>query len=152
MSLARSEDSPQRFYSMSAQIRLERNAYYDTREATQKGDLDVTLWLEWFLACLDRAFDGAEAILAHVFRKAAFRKQHAEAPLNKRQRDILNRLLHGFEGKPTSSKYAKIEKCSPDTALRDISELVEGGMLAKDEGGRNTSYSLRATGDNPPDQ
>lgn len=143
MSLARSEGSSQRFYSMSAQIRVERNAYYDMLESTQKGDLDVTLWLEWFLACLDRAFDGAEAILAHVFQKAEFWKQHAEAPLNKRQRDILNRLLDGFEGKLTSSKYAKIEKCSADTALRDISELVDRGILTKDEGGgRNTSYSL----------
>jgi Fic family protein len=142
MSLARSEDSPQRFYSMSAQIRVERNAYYDMLEATQKGDLDVTSWLEWFLACLDRAFDGAETILTHVFRKAEFWKKHAEAALNKRQRDILNRLLDGFEGKLTSSKYAMIEKCSPDTALRDINELVERGILAKDVGGgRNTSYS-----------
>ncbi|MCC8958593.1 Fic family protein [Bradyrhizobium sp. Pear77] len=143
MWLARSEHSPQRFYSMSAQIRVERNAYYDMLEATQKGELDVTQWLEWFLACLDRAFDGAEAILAHVFRKAAFWKQYVEAPLNKRQRDILNRLLDGFEGKLTSSKYAKIEKCSADTALRDINELVDRGILTKDEGGgRNTSYSL----------
>jgi Fic family protein len=144
MSLARSEGSPQRFYSMSAQIRLERNAYYDMLEATQKGDLNVTLWLEWFLACLDRAFDGAEAVLAHVFHKAEFWKKYAEAPLNKRQRDILNRLLDGFDGKLTSSKYAKIEKCSPDTALRDINELVKRDILAKDEGGgRNTSYSLK---------
>lgn len=108
-----------------------------------KGDLDVTSWLEWFLACLDRAFDGAEAVLANVFHKAEFWKNYAQAPLNRRQRDILNRLLDGFEGKLTSSKYAKIEKCSADTALRDISELVERGMLVKDEGGgRNTSYSL----------
>jgi Fic family protein len=143
MSLARSEDSPQRFYSMSAQIRVERNAYYDMLEATQKGDLHVTQWLEWFLACLDRAFDGAEMILAQVFQKAKFWKQHAEAPLNKRQRDILNRLLDGFEGKLTSSKYAKIEKCSADTALRDINELIALGIVLKDEGGgRNTSYSL----------
>lgn len=143
MSLARSEDSPQRFYSMSAQIRVERNAYYDMLEATQKGDLDVTSWLEWFLACLDRAFDGAEAVLANVFHKAEFWKKYAQAQLNKRQRDILNRLLDGFEGKLTSSKYAKIEKCSADTALRDISELVDHGILTKDEGGgRSTSYSL----------
>lgn len=143
MSLARSEDSPQRFYSMSAQIRVERNAYYDMLEATQKGDLDVTEWLEWFLACLERAFDGAEALLANVFRKAAFWRKYAQASFNKRQRDILNRLLDGFEGKLTSSKYAKIEKCSPDTALRDISELIGRRILMKDEGGgRNTSYSL----------
>lgn len=143
MSLARSEESPQRFYSMSAQIRLERNAYYDMLEATQKGDLDVTRWLEWFLACLGRAFDGAEAVLSSVLRKAEFWKVHAVTPLNDRQRDILNRLLDGFEGKLTSSKWAKIEKCSADTALRDINELVARGILARDEaGGRSTSYSL----------
>jgi Fic family protein len=143
MSLARSEDSPQRFYSMSAQIRLERKAYYDLLEATQKGGLDITAWLEWFLACLNRAFDGAETILATVFRKAEFWKKHAAAPLNDRQRDILNRLLDTFEGKLTSSKYATIEKTSPDTALRDINNLVERGILKKDEGGgRSTSYSL----------
>jgi Fic family protein len=143
MFLARSEDSPQRFYSMSAQIRLERQAYYDRLEATQKGDLNITPWLEWFLGCLDRAFDGTETILAAVFRKAEFWKKHAAAPLNDRQRDVLNRLLDGFEGKLTSSKYATIEKTSPDTALRDINDLVERGILRKDEGGgRSTSYSL----------
>jgi Fic family protein len=143
MFLARSEDSPQRFYSMSAQIRLERQAYYDRLEATQKDDLDITPWLEWFLGCLDRAFDGTETILAAVFRKAEFWKKHAAAPLNDRQRDVLNRLLDGFEGKLTSSKYATIEKTSPDTALRDINDLVERGILKKDEGGgRSTSYSL----------
>jgi Fic family protein len=143
MSLARSEDSPQRYYSMSAQIRLERKEYYDMLEATQKGDLDITPWLEWFLACLDRAFEGAEKVLANVFRKAEFWRKHQAAPLNDRQRDILNRLLEGFEGKLTSSKWAKIERCSPDTALRDINELVERGILTKDPaGGRSTSYSL----------
>jgi Fic family protein len=143
MSLARSEDSPQRFYSMSAQIRLERKAYYDMLEATQKGDLDVTPWIAWFLGCLDRAFDGAEQTLAIVFRKAEFWKKHSAAPLNERQRDILNRLLDGFDGKLTSSKWATIEKCSQDTALRDIADLVERGLLSKNEGGgRSTSYSL----------
>ena len=143
MSLARSEASPQRFYSMSAQIQLERQAYYEMLEATQKGDLDITRWLEWFLACLDRAFDGAEAILSSVFRKAEFWRVNAATSLNDRQRDILNRLLDGFEGKLTSSKWAKIEKCSADTALRDINELVAHGILARDEGGgRSTSYSL----------
>jgi Fic family protein len=149
MSLARSEDSPQRFYSMSAQIRLERNAYYDILERTQKADtLDITPWLEWFLACLDRAFDGAETILATVFKKAEFWKKHAAAQLNDRQRDMLNRLFDGFDGKLTSSKYATIEKTSPDTALRDITDLVARGILKKDEGGgRSTSYSLVASGD-----
>jgi Fic family protein len=143
MSLARSEDSSQRFYSMSAQIRLERKAYYDMLEATQKGELDITPWLEWFLGCLDRAFDGAEQTLAAVFQKADFWKKHAAAKINERQRDILNRLLDGFEGKLTSSKWALIEKCSPDTALRDIQDLVEQGILVKDDGGgRSTSYSL----------
>jgi Fic family protein len=143
LSLARSEASPQRFYSMSAQIQLERQAYYEMLETTQKGDLDITRWLEWFLACLDRAFDGAEAILSSVFRKAEFWRVNAATSLNDRQRDILNRLLDGFEGKLTSSKWAKIEKCSADTALRDINELVAHGILARDEGGgRSTSYSL----------
>jgi len=143
MMLARSEDSSQRFYSMSAQIRLERKAYYDTLEATQKGGLDITQWLEWFLGCLDRAFDGAEKILAAVFQKAEFWKKHGSAPLNERQRDMLNRLLDGFEGGLTSSKWAAIEKCSPDTALRDINELVARNILKRDTGGgRSTSYSL----------
>jgi Fic family protein len=143
MSLARSEDSPQRFYSMSAQIQQERKDYYDILETMQKGDLDITPWLEWFLGCLDRAFDGAEKTLAAVFQKAEFWKKHAAAPLNERQRDILNRMLDGFEGKLTSSKWATIEKCSPDTALRDINELVDRGILRKDDGGgRSTSYSL----------
>lgn len=146
MQLARSEESPQRFYSMSAQIRQERKAYYDILEGTQKGDLDITEWLMWFLACLGRAFDGAETILAGVLGKARFWEAHAGDALNERQRDMLNRLLDGFEGKLTSSKWATIEKCSPDTALRDISDLLERGVLVKDEGGgRSTSYSLAET-------
>lgn len=143
MSLARSENSPQRFYSMSAQIRIERKAYYDILESTQKDGLDVTPWLEWFLGCLDRAFGGTETILAAVLRKADFWKKHASAKINDRQRDILNRLLDGFEGKLTSSKWAMIEKCSQDSALRDITELVELGILQREEaGGRSTSYIL----------
>lgn len=145
MSLARSEDSSQRFYSMSAQIRVERKAYYDILETTQKSDLDITEWLAWFLACLDRAFDGAEKILAAVFQKAEFWQKHAGAPFNERQRDMLNRLLGGFTGNLTSSKWATIEKCSPDTALRDITELLDRNVLKKDGGGgRSTSYSLVA--------
>lgn len=143
MALARSEESAQRFYSLSAQIRKERKTYYDKLEATQKGDLDITDWLTWFLECLDRAFDGAETILAKVLFKARFWKKHAAAKLNERQRDMLNRLLDGFAGKLTSSKWAVIEKCSPDTALRDINELLALDILFKDEGGgRSTSYSL----------
>jgi Fic family protein len=143
MSLARSEKSQQRFYSMSAQIRLERNAYYDILERTQKGGLDVTPWLSWFLGCLGRALNGAEVILANVLAKAAFWREHAQAKINIRQLDIINRLLDGFHGNLTSSKYADIEKCSPDTALRDINELIEMRILKKDGGGgRSTSYSL----------
>jgi Fic family protein len=143
MSLARSENSTQRFYSMSAQIRVERNAYYDILERTQKGDLDVTPWLAWFIGCLDRAFDGAENILKNVLDKAEFWKAHAQSKINDRQRNMINRLLDGFVGKLTSSKWASIEKCSPDTALRDINELIDAKILQKDEGGgRSTSYSL----------
>ncbi|KRR03188.1 Fic family protein [Bradyrhizobium valentinum] len=143
MSLARSEGIPQRFYSMSAQIRAERKTYYDMLESTQKGDLDVTSWLEWFLDCLDRAFSGANTVLAAVLEKTEFWKRHAAVRFNDRQRDMLNRLLDGFEGKLTSSKWAAIEKCSPDTALRDIQDLVDQDILAKGEGGgRSTSYSL----------
>jgi Fic family protein len=131
---------------MSAQIRRERKTYYDMLESTQKADLDVTSWMEWFLGCLDRAFEGAEKTLSSVFRKAEFWKAHAATPLNGRQRDMINRLLDGFDGKLTSSKWATIEKCSPDTALRDIADLVERGLLRKNEGGgRSTSYAL--TGD-----
>ena len=143
MQLARSEGSPQRFYSMSAQIRQEREAYYEILETAQKGDLDITEWLMWFLACLARAFNGAGSALAGVLTKARFWEKHAADSLNDRQRDMLKRLLDGFEGKLTSSKWAKIEKCSPDTALRDINDLLQRGILVRDEGrGRSTSYSL----------
>jgi Fic family protein len=143
MALARSEGSPQRFYSMSAQIRVERKTYYDMLEATQKGNMDVTPWLSWFLACLGRAFEGAEATLASVMVKARFWDQYRDAPFNDRQRAIINRLLNGFEGKLTSSKWALLAKCSQDTALRDIDDLMARGVLAKDAaGGRSTSYSL----------
>eukprot|EP01037_Dinobryon_pediforme_P015009 gene15009-15148_t len=143
MALARSEDSPRRFYSMSAQIRVERKAYYDILEATQRGNLDITKWLDWFLGCLDRAFEGAEVILASVLQKAKFWEAHASARLNDRQRLVLNRLLNGFEGKLTSSKYAALVKTSQDTASRDIDDLMKQGLLVKDPGGgRSTSYSL----------
>ncbi len=143
MVLARSERSPQRFYSMSAQIRQERKEYYEILELTQKGDLEITRWLEWFLACLGRAFDGAETILATVLSKARFWDQFAGAEFSERQRSMINRLLNGFEGKLTSSKWAKLEKCSQDTALRDIEDLMKRGVLTKDSaGGRSTSYSL----------
>lgn len=143
MALARSEGTHQRFYSMSAQIRLERNAYYDRLERTQKGDLEITNWILWFLACLDRAFDGAEDTLAAVLRKAAYWERFAANAINDRQRRILNALLDGFEGKLTSSKYAKITKTSQDTATRDINDLLAREMLVKNaSGGRSTSYSL----------
>ncbi len=143
MALARSEQSPQRFYSMSAQIRIERKTYYDILEKTQKGGLDITPWLEWFLGCLDRAFDGTEETLGSVLHKARFWERHADTSFNNRRRLMLNKLLDGIEGKLTSSKWAKIAKCSQDTALRDILDLVDHGILAKDPGGgRSTSYSL----------
>lgn len=143
MQLARAEDSPQRFYSMSAQIRQERTAYYAILEKTQRGDMDVTGWVLWFLECLDRAFDGAERILSTVLRKARVWDALAGQPLNERQHKVINRLLDGFEGKLTTSKWAALAKTSPDTALRDISDLVARGILVKDAaGGRSTSYSL----------
>jgi Fic family protein len=144
MALARSENSPQRFYSMSAQIRQERNDYYEILERTQKGALDVTPWMEWFLGCLGRAIDGAETTLSAVLRKARFWQTNRDVTINERQRLMLNRLLDGFEGNLTTSKWAAITKSSADTALRDILNLVERGMLARNPGaGRSTSYSLR---------
>ena len=143
MVLARSEESAQRFYSMSSQIRQERKAYYEILEATQKSDLEITPWLEWFLDCLNRAFDRAATTLAAVLRKVRFWEQHAGTSFNDRQRKIINQMLNGFEGKLTSSKWAKLAKCSHDTALRDIEDLVRKGVLVKDAaGGRSTSYSL----------
>jgi Fic family protein len=143
MVLARSEQTAQRFYSMSAQIRAERKTYYEMLEKTQRNGLDVTEWLEWFLGCLDRAFDGTEATLSGVLQKARFWEAHRSTALNDRQREMLIRLLNGFEGKLTSSKWAKMTKCSQDTALRDILDLVDRGILSKDlGGGRSTSYSL----------
>ena len=147
MVLACSERSPQRFYSMSAQIRQERKEYYEILESTQKGDLDITRWLEWFLACLGRAFNRAETILAAVLGKARFWERFAGMDFNERQRSMINKLLNGFEGKLTSSKWAKLEKCSQDTALRDIEDLIRKGVLTKDSaGGRSTSYSLAKMG------
>jgi Fic family protein len=143
MVLARQEHSPQRFYSMSAQIRQERKAYYEILEATQKGDLDITAWLEWFLDCLGRAFERAETILATVLNKARFWERFAKVEFNERQRDMVNRLFNGLEGKMTSSKWAKLAKCSQDTAARDIEDLIRKKVLVKDAaGGRSTSYSL----------
>ena len=142
--LAKSENSSQRFYSMSAQIRLERNDYYDVLETTQKGTLDITAWMQWFLNCLDHALDGTEKTLAAVFRKAQFWEKHHRTTMNNRQRMILNKLLDGFEGKLTSSKWAALTKCSQDTAHRDIQDLIDHAILIKDSGGgRSTSYLLK---------
>jgi Fic family protein len=141
--LARSEQSQQRFYSMSSQIRAERNRYYDMLEATQKGGLDVTRWLRWFLECLERAIDRAEETLASVMEKARLWDAIKGQPISERQRLVINRLLDGFEGKLTSSKWAKLAKCSQDTAARDIDDLVKRGILVRSEaGGRSTSYTL----------
>jgi Fic family protein len=149
MALARSEGSPQRFYSMSAQIRQERNDYYGILERTQSGafdrktSLDITPWMQWFLGCLGRAIGGAQIALRSVLAKARFWETFATTPLNGRQRKIVNRLLDGFDGKLTTSKYAKITDCSQDTALRDILDLVQRGMLMRgDAGGRSTNYEL----------
>jgi Fic family protein len=143
MALARSEDSPQRFYSMSAQIRQERAAYYHILERAQKGTMNITAWMEWFLGCLGRAIDGAQTTLGGVLAKARFWERMQGFPLNGRQRLVTNRLLDGFRGKLTTSKYAKLAKCSQDTALRDILPLLERGVLVRNaEGGRSTSYAL----------
>ena len=142
--LTQSEKSPQRFYSLSAQIRQERKTYYALLEKTQKSTLDITNWMEWFLDCLDRAFGATETTLSAVFQKAQFWETHANTSLSDRQRLILNKMLDGFDGKLTSSKWAKLTKCSQDTAHRDILDLVEKGILIKDSGGgRSTSYSLK---------
>ena len=143
MALARAEGSAQRFYSLSAQIQRERKAYYDQLEATQRGPLDVTPWLDWFLACLLRAVQGADGLLVGVLDKAQFWQRWAGTPLNARQTLVLNRVLDGMEGKLTNAKWAAIGKCSADTALRDINDLLSRGVLARmDGGGRNTAYTL----------
>ena len=147
MALARSEQTGQRFYSMSAQIRLERDDYYAVLERTQKGALDVTAWQNWFLNCLGRAIEGADLTLGAVMGKARFWRRFATESFNERQIKVLNKLMDGFEGKLTSSKWARIARCSQDTAYRDILDLVERGALRKDPGGgRSTSYSLTGSG------
>ncbi len=141
--LARSENSSHRFYSLSAQIQKERKQYYAILEKTQKGALDITPWIEWFFCCLRHAIEDALSTLDAILHKAQFWESLAEVPLNERQRKVINRLLDGFEGKLTTSKWAKITKCSQDTAYRDILDLTSLGILKKNpEGGRNTSYSL----------
>jgi Fic family protein len=141
--LARADRSPRRFYSLSAQVQRERSAYYGMLERSQKGTLEVTAWLAWFLAALQRAVNQAQHGLDNVLAKARFWQRFGGIPLNKRQVKLLNRLLEGFEGKLTTRKWAAIARCSADTALRDITELLEHGMLRKSAaGGRSTSYEL----------
>lgn len=148
--LARADGSPQRFYSLSAQIQRERKAYYEILERTQKGDLDVTEWLLWFLRMLGEAVRLANDALNAVLDKARFWQRMSGIALNERQVKVLNRLLDGFEGKLTSSKWAALAKCSTDTALRDIQELVTQGVLQRSgAGGRSTSYDLIARETNP---
>ena len=142
LALARSEGTGRRFYSMSARLRIERNAYYATLEATQKGDLDITGRLSWFLDVLDRALADAEAACDAVLRKAKVWERLAGHPLNERQRGMVNRLLDGFQGHLTSAKWAQIAKCSQDTALRDIEDLMDAGLLVREAGGRSTHYLL----------
>lgn len=144
MILARSENSAQRFYSMSAQIQRERYAYHDILAASQRGALNITAWLEWYFACLRHAINSSHEILDAVLTKANFWKRHEGELFSNRQRNLINRLLDGFDGKLTSSKWANIAKCSPDTALRDITGLMNRNILAKDDaGGRSTGYHLK---------
>ena len=144
MTLARSDKSVRRFYSMSAQIGVERKQYYEILEKTQKGNSDITEWILWFLQCLINAIESTDKTLSKVFRKAEFWKLHSATILNVRQQKIINRLLDGFDGKLTSSKWAKINKCSQDTALRDIQDLMKKDILQKEaSGGRSTNYELK---------
>jgi Fic family protein len=143
MALARADGTKDRFYSMSSQIEAERKDYYLQLEAAQRGDVDITRWLAWFLGCLDRAIDGADQTLAAVLYKARMWQRMNRGPVNDRQRLVINRMLNGFEGFLSTSRYAKLAKCSTDTALRDIRELLERGILVQNPGGgRSTSYRL----------
>jgi Fic family protein len=146
MLLAQSDQSNQRFYSMSAQIRTERKEYYEILEKTQKGNLDITEWIQWFLNCLINALKSTDFLLNRVLFKADFWTRHSGVLINARQKKLLNRLLDGFDGKLTSSKWAKIAKCSKDTAIRDINDLIDKNILQKEAaGGRSTNYELRST-------
>lgn len=141
--LARADKSNQRFYSMSAQIRKERKQYYEILEKTQKGNLDITDWIKWFLQCLINALKSTDSILKKVLFKADFWNKHSKTIINERQRKLITKLLEGFEGKLTSSKWAKIAKCSKDTAIRDINDLINKNILRKEAaGGRSTNYEL----------
>jgi Fic family protein len=147
MALARSDGTAQRFYSMSAQIEAERSEYYSVLERSQKGDLNITNWLMWFIACLGRSLDRAEETLTAVLRKAHVWQHVGTAGVNERQRKVISRLLDGFEGKLSSSKYAKLTRCSSDTALRDIRDLLDRGILVRNPGGgRSVSYQIAEVG------
>lgn len=141
--LAKSENSSFRFYSLSSQILLERKVYYQILQKVQYNEGDITEWLDWFLNCLYRALESTEETIEKVLRKTHFWDKHKETILNSRQRLMLNKLLNGFKGKLKTSKWAKIAKCSQDTALRDIKDLIEKGILRQEEsGGRSTNYEL----------
>ena len=143
MALARSDGSPRRFYSMSAQIREERRDYYDILEQTQKETMDVTPWMSWFAGCLGRAIENSENTLDSALAKARFWERIGGLPINERQRKMINLMLNGFRGKLTWLKWAKIAKCSQETARQDIAELVGHGILAQTaESGRNPGYVL----------
>jgi len=143
MALARADGTKNRFYSMSSQIEAQRTDYYRQLEASQRGDVNITRWLTWFLACLDRAIDSADQILGAVQYKARLWQRINRVPVNDRQRLVINRMLNGFKGFLSTSKYAKLAKCSTDTALRDIEDLLERGILVRNPGrGRSTSYRL----------
>lgn len=144
MLLSQSDKSTQRFYSMSAQIRIERKEYYEILEKTQKGDLDISEWIKWFLSCLINALKTTDNILKRVLLKADFWNRNSKTLINERQKKVLNKLLDGFEGKLTSMKWAKITKCSKDTAIRDINDLINKDILQKvSAGGRSTNYELK---------
>jgi Fic family protein len=143
MLLARSEGSGERFYSMSNQILTERKRYYEVLQKVQHSSGDITEWLDWFLHCLKNAMLATENTTQKIVRKAEFWKRHEHTPINERQRFILNKLFDDFEGKLQTSKWAKMTKTSTDTALRDIKDLVEKGILQPtEEGGRNVNYEL----------
>jgi Fic family protein len=142
MQLARADQSKQRFYSMSAQIQAERDTYYAILENTQKGDLDITDWLEWFLDCLSRSMAQTDETIAAILKRAQFWESHRATNFNPRQQKILQLLLDDFFGKLTVSKYAKITKVSTDTSLRDIQDLMGKGIMEQEGSGRSTSYKL----------
>jgi len=147
MLLARSDNQAQRFYSMSVQVRKQRKSYYEILEKTQKGNLDITDWLVWFLKCLQKALENSEHLLGKVIFKHGFWIKNVEKTENERQRKVLNLLLEGFKGNLTTTKWAKINKCSTDTALRDIQDLIKKGILKKlPGGGRSTAYTLADKG------